>query len=60
LRRTFSTRLLQRGANPREMQEFMSHASPTTYTYIAKSGLHDALACLAEMPVDRLDRQQRG
>ena len=48
------------GANLREMQEFMSHASLTTYTHVAKSGLHDAVAFLAEMPVDQLDRQQRG
>jgi len=47
LRHTFATRLLQRGANPREVQELLGHASPTTtatYTHIANRGLHDAVA----------------
>jgi hypothetical protein len=58
LRHTFATRLLQRGANLREVQELLGHASPTTatYTHIANRGLHDAVARLAETPVDRLDR----
>jgi hypothetical protein len=38
--------------------QLLGHASPTTatYTHIANCGLHDALARLAETPVDRLDR----
>ena len=58
LRHTFATRLLQRGANLREVQELLGHASPTTtatYTHIANRGLHDAVARLAETPVDWLD-----
>jgi site-specific recombinase XerD len=59
LRHTFATRLLQRGANLREVQELLGHASPTTtYTHIANRGLHDAVARLAEAPVDRLDRRR--
>ena len=62
LRHTFATRLLQRGANVREVQELLGHASPTTtatYTHIANRGLHDAVARLAETPVDRLDNRRR-
>jgi len=57
---TYATRLLQRGANLRQVQELMGHASPTTatYTHIANRGLHDAVARLAETPVDRLDRRR--
>jgi site-specific recombinase XerD len=61
LRHTFATRLLQRGANLREVQELLGHASPTTtatYTHIANRGLHDAVARLAETPVDQLDRRR--
>ena len=50
----------QRSANLREVQELMGHASPTTtatYTHIAKRGLHDAMARLAETPVDWVDHQ---
>jgi site-specific recombinase XerD len=62
LRHTFATYLLQRDANPREVQELLGQASPTTtatYTHIANHGLHDAVARLAETPVDRLDHRQR-
>jgi site-specific recombinase XerD len=50
----------QRGANLREVQELLGHASPTTatYTHIANRGLHDAVARLAETLVDWLDRQR--
>jgi site-specific recombinase XerD len=61
-RHTFTTRLLQRGANLREVQELLGHASPTTtatYTHIANRGLHDAVARLAETLVDWLDHQRR-
>jgi integrase/recombinase XerD len=61
LRHTFATRLLHRGANLREVQELLGQASPTTatYTHIANRGLHDAVARLAETPVDRLDNRRR-
>jgi hypothetical protein len=38
--------------------QLLGHASPTTatYTHIANRGLHDAVARLAETPVDWLDR----
>ena len=40
--------------------QLLGHASPTTATYtpIADNRLHDAVARLAETPVDRLDRQR--
>ena len=54
-------RSYQRGANLREVQELLGHASPTTtatYTHIANRSLYDTVARLGETPVDRLDRCQ--
>jgi hypothetical protein len=42
--------------------QLLGHALPTTtaiYTHIANRGLHNAVARLAETPVDQLDNRQR-
>jgi hypothetical protein len=54
----FTKRYLQSHLGPKSTQ-LLGHASPTaTYTHIANRGLRDAVARLAEAPVDRLDRRR--
>jgi site-specific recombinase XerD len=57
LRHTFATRLLAAGANLRQVQTLLGHTSPATtarYTHVYSQELHDAIANLADSPVDRL------
>jgi len=58
LRHTFATRLLARGANLREVQDLLGHASPATtaiYTHINHQQRREAVRRLAPAPTDLLE-----